>query len=288
MKSLTIPNSQTRAFIELCGQGDINALSLFFKKDTFWERIKHLFIKNKNIYANYEIEQDYAAWFGLGIAAKNNNFELIDYLINHNELSYYLTKEATNLLSFTYKTFEPIPKLQMNIENIVRNKNYCVHICLNEKDPGTPFQYKEIKPIYIDIPLLKAIENSNYEMFFYILEKIHIKDFIDLDNYIIKFLKTLNSRNKERFLQIENIHQILESRITFALLEIIEAQNIFAANFLIEKLKLPLFIFDSLETKLFNQKQLDFYNELKIIASYKLLDKDLNKKTQSNKKILKI
>ncbi len=278
MNSLVQPNLHTREFIQFCEQEKIELLPLFFKKPKALDYIKNkLNIKPKNKYCFYDLDYEYCFWFGINEAVKKNNTKIIDFLLNEPKLKSFYSKEALEAFSHGYKLYANLPKIEMRNQNIIRTKDYFVQVCMSKSEQQT-FQYKEIRPIFIDVPLYSCLKAQNIKLFFYLLEKIPFYNFIDLDYYKAKFLAHLKRENVEEFLGILNIKEKINNNLIHLLLDIIHKQNEFAIDFLLEQKYELENSLTSLVTKNFTQDELHFYNCSLKKTQYVDLDKKLSTK----------
>lgn len=288
MKFLVQPNAHTREFLSFCNQGDMASILKFFKKPTIIDKIKNFLLKTPNYYSYY-IEHDCCCWFGLEIASRNNNFEIIKFIVEGGHFDHYLSSEWTKAINFTYNLFEPLPIIKLITDNLVRDKNYFIHIAKNSDYKGPIFQYKEIKPMFIDDPLLATIENFNLELFNYLLEKTYIHESIDIENYLIKFLRHLNSDNQQKFEFIPNINGAIQSKLEYSILEVVFSKNIYAKNFLLSKFNITDDILNNLQKYKYSESEkffLDsFIKEIKCLELSKKLD---SKESKIERKKLKI
>lgn len=284
MNSLVQPNIHTREFIQFCEQEKIESLPLFFQKPSKIEQIKNkLNLKIKNKYAFYSLDYEYCFWFGLTAAVKKNNNKIIELLLNEPKLKPFYTKEALEAFFHGYKLYAELPKIEMRNQNITRNKDYFVQVCISKTEQQT-FQYKEIRPIFIDIPLYTCIKNGNIKLFFSLIEKIPFYNFINLDYYKSKFLAYLKKENVEEFLGILNIKEKINLNLNYLLLDIIQNQNEFAIDFLIEHQYELENLLSSLNTKHFNQDEIAFHKASLKKVQYIDLDKKLSTKVVDNSK----
>lgn len=288
MKFLTQPNAHTREFLTFCNQGEMDCVVKFFKKPTLIDHLKNYFLKHPNYYS-YQIEHDYCCWFGLEVAARNNNLELMKFIIESGEFQYYLSPEWTKAINFTYNLFEPYPIIKLVSDNLVRDKNYFIHIAKNMDYKGPIFQYKEIKPMFIDDPLLATIENFNLDLFNYLLENTHIKQSIVLDDYLIKFLRNLNAENQTIFNTIPNIKNIVQNKLEYSILEVVFAKNDYAKDFILANYKISEQICSNLLQYKYSESEREYLNsflqEFKYLDMAKKLD---SKESKTQKKKLKI
>ncbi len=288
MKFLTQPNAHTREFLSFCNQGDMDCVVKFFQKPTLIDHLKNYFLKKPNYYS-YQIEHDYCCWFGLEVAARNNNLELMEFIIKSGHFQYYLSPEWTKAINFTYNLFEPLPIIKLVTDNLVRDKNYFIHIAKNMDYKGPIFQYKEIKPMFIDDPLLATIENFNLELFNYLLDKTHIRGSIVLEDYLIKFLRTLDCNNKETFNSIPNINKVIEDKLEYSILEVVFAKNDYAKDFLLANYKITDDIFSNLQKYKYSESEKEYLNHFLQEFKYLELEKNLIlKEKKTDKKRIKI
>ncbi len=288
MKFLTQPNAHTREFLSFCNQAEMDIVAKFFKKPTITDKIKNYLLKKPDYYS-YQIEHDYCCWFGLEVAARNNNLELMDFIVKSGHFQYYLSSEWTKAINFTYNLFEPYPIIKLVTDNLVRDKNYFIHIAKNMDYKGPIFQYKEIKPMFIDDPLLATIENFNLELFNYLLKNTHIKESIVLEDYLIKFLRKLDDKNRNIFDSIPNIKNVIGEKLEYSILEVVFAKNDYAKDFILKNYTISEAIFSNLQKYKYSEKEKEYLNEF--LQEFKYLDMSQkldSKEKKTDKKRIKI
>ncbi len=288
MKFLTQPNAHTREFLSFCNQAEMEIVAKFFKKPTLTDKIKNYLFKKPDYYS-YQIEHDYCCWFGLEVAARNNNLELMDFIVKSGHFQYYLSSEWTKAINFTYNLFEPYPIIKLVTDNLVRDKNYFIHIAKNMDYKGPIFQYKEIKPMFIDDPLLATIENFNLELFSYLLKNTHIKESIVIEDYLIKFLRKLDDKNRNIFDSIPNIQNVIGEKLEYSILEVVFAKNDYAKDFILKNYTISEAIFSNLQKYKYSEKEKEYLNEF--LQEFKYLDMSQkldSKEKKTDKKRIKI
>lgn len=283
-----MPNTHTREFIKFCQDGKIETLQEFFvKRNWFTKYLFNLF--SKKDYSSYQLELEYCAWFGLGMAAKSNDMDTVKYILNQPMLKkYFEYKNITSIYS-VYGLFEPAPMLELIKTNNLKSKKYFVHICKNNDPQGPIFHYKEVKPIFVDEPILQAISNNNLDIFFEILNNTELAQVINIEKYIIKFLGLANEQSILSFKHIQDIDRIVNSNLHYALLETVDYCNKLASEYLIDEILTPASVMEEFQDYRLTDKQTRFLTEMNQQIRYRDMDIMLTKYPhKKDKKFIKI